>query len=180
MTKLFTMTIGIPSSGKTTIREKMLKTNPNLCVVSADDIRFKMLDFEHTGRDFDPTIEPLVQERVRERFEECLSEGRDIFFDATNVTRQRREPFVKKAKEHGYQTNAIVLHIDPEVAYLRQKRRGRVVPKSVIYQMHYSMEPPKKGEFDRVKKIYKWATRSECNDLKGSWNGKRCKICRLV
>jgi predicted kinase len=176
------MTVGIPSSGKTTLREKMLKTNPNLCILSADDIRERMLNSKHTKNHDSRNIEKFVWEEMKDKRDYCINEGFDIFFDATNVNESQRKEFLIPTKQANYTSKAIILNVDPEVAFLRQKDRERKVPKSVMYRMYYDMEIPTKKEFDSIQFINKFASRKECDELKGYWIEKkeRCKISRLI
>lgn len=176
------MPIGVPSSGKSTIRAERINASPNLCIISPDDIRFRILDFEHTKRDFDPAIEPQVWQEAFSRMGTCLEAKRDIFFDATNILRENRRSILDKARVSGYRTNAIWIQIDPELAYFRQTKRNRIVPRSVIYRMNYELEPPTHDEFHTIDVVKQWATRDECKSLHGSWHPKlqHCRMSRLI
>jgi len=180
--KVFTMTIGIPSSGKSTIRQKEIHKNPNICILSSDDIRKRMLNYDKTGIAFDQDIEEYVWNEMNDKFNYCIEKKKHIFFDATNVEQERRTPFIDKAKINKYQTKALLINIDPEIAFLRQRKRERKVPKSVMYRMYYDMQKPTLQEFNIIQKIDRFANKKECIELKGKWikNKKRCQISRLI
>lgn len=176
----FFMTIGIPSSGKTTLREKYVKNYPNLCVISPDEIRFKLLDYKNTGIAFDPLREREVWNKVYDDLRACAKQKRPIFFDATNVNRLSRKDTINILNGTGYNKIAIRIHIEPELAIHRQKKRERKVPDSVIFSKHYEIEEPTKEEFDKIIHIRNYASMSECNELKGTWQNGRCKIWKII
>jgi len=179
----FIIVIGIPSSGKSTVRNQIKKQYSELCVISPDEIRERMLNVSVTKKSYDPSIESYVWTEAKDKLEYCIEEKKHIFFDATNIKKALRNQFISKAKESGYTTKGIYLNIDPTLALFRQKNRERKVPEDVIYNMYYTMEKPTKDEFDILEIINKNAEKNECLKLNGTWDenssneyGRKCKM----
>lgn len=82
-TPVLILPVGVSGSGKSTYIRKHL---PYTKVVSPDLIRKEMLGY--VG--FDPSIEDEVWSTAYERTAKILEEGKNVIFDATNVTRFTR------------------------------------------------------------------------------------------
>lgn len=143
--------VGIPGSGKSTLREEYKRNYPGLCVISPDDIRMEMLDFERTGISFDQKIEDDVWKRSFDELDACIAAGRNIYFDATNLTINVRRLIIERVDKEIYTVIAIYLDIDPDVAISRIKARKRKVPLERIIKMDEMIEKPTTCEgFDTV------------------------------
>ena len=90
--------IGTAGCGKSTYYQQLLaKLNEKgtiLSRISADDIRFREYDYDHTGKDYDEQDEPRIWGLVYQEFEELLKnpETQVIYFDCTNTTIKRTKP----------------------------------------------------------------------------------------
>lgn len=133
MTKQLIITVGIPASGKSTLREMY----PHMKVVSPDEIRRRLL-----GVDFDPDREALVWEEVWKVFKIYSDIGEDIYFDATNTTKKRRADVINHINKDEYRIIAHYIKIDVEIAIERNMQRERHVPESVMRSMAEGMEEP--------------------------------------
>lgn len=143
--------VGIPGSGKTTLREDYEERYPGICVISPDDIRMSMLDFNRTGIAFDPEIEHEVWKRAFDVLAGCALAGKNIFFDATNLTSRTRHRVLERVDRKKYDVLAVYFEIDPVVAITRVRSRKRRVPVSSIKQMHDVLEKPTIYEgFDEI------------------------------
>ena len=73
--------VGIPGSGKSTWGENFAKTICNTVYISSDQLRIEMYnnvnDIEHTG---------LVFEEMKKRTKENLKNGKNVVYDATNIS----------------------------------------------------------------------------------------------
>ena len=88
MSKIYMM-IGIPGSGKTTFVKKLSK-ELNIEVVSTDIVRAT-----HKGID-EKDVWPMVYERIGKN----ILDGKDVIFDATNVTKTPRNRFKENVNKY--------------------------------------------------------------------------------
>ena len=168
--KVLFIPVGIAGSGKTTFRKFLLEKYPQLKVVSPDEIRFRLLDFEHTGCSFKAEIEPQVWEEAYNELRVLLSNHKTVFFDATNLSTDRRKPLIVMEKEYKYVVHIHELFINPLLAYLRGVKRGREVPLDVIEKMWNNKDSIKSEEFDSYSSQYQMPTESELQELnKREW-----------
>jgi O-phosphoseryl-tRNA(Sec) kinase len=154
--KTFTMLIGLPGTGKTTFAKKILKQNAqDRILVSSDNIRFDLLNYEETGIDFDPKIEPKVWARVIKEIKKALDNStvKEVIFDATNLIKSGRKPYLELAKDKGFHTRGIVFSAPLSEIKARNRNRKRKVPEEVIDRFYRSFEYPEKGEFDEIIEI---------------------------
>lgn len=138
-----TILIRPPAAGKTTWLHRFRGE-----AISTDDIRR-----EEFGVQFDPRIEPAVWEIACRRLEEALAAGKDVCFDATNTTRERRRPLIKLAKKYRAAVEGIVFQQERDVLLKRNEARppGKKVPPEVIERKLREMEIPTFAEgFDRI------------------------------
>lgn len=154
--KTFTMLIGLPGTGKSTFAKKLLDQNSEKRVlISSDKIRFELLNYEETGVDFDPKIEPKVWAIVNRKIEEDLGEKgiMEVIFDATNLQKSGRKKYLKLAKENGFRTRGIFFSAPLREIKMRNRNRRRKVPDEVIERFSRTFEKPKEDEFDELYKI---------------------------
>jgi predicted kinase len=150
--KILSLLIGLPGSGKSTYAKTIATINPAIHIISPDEIRFQMLDYEHTGIDYDPNIEPQVWDQVKSEVRQCL---RDInisecILDATNTKKDLRKDFIDIARQFHAKTKAYVFPPNIAVAKQRNLLRERNVPEKVIESMANSFEEPSFDEFDKI------------------------------
>ena len=132
--------VGIPASGKTTIARRKVKEIPNTVHISSDDIRETMFGYANNQQE-----NHLVFENMRAMTREALKLGKNVVYDATNLSRKRRMGFIKQLPK-GVNTEAIYVHTTLEQAKLRNSKRSRVVPEDVILRMYKNLQIPVKGE----------------------------------
>jgi len=123
--------IGISGSGKSTKVKELQMSNPDLVVVSPDQIREEL-----TGSIVDQTRNKDVFDLAYSRTREALSQGKDVFFDATNVSPRSRDDLRKVAEESGQPVKALVFNTPVRLAKARVEHRaeagGHIVPEGVI------------------------------------------------
>ncbi|MFA5197719.1 MAG: AAA family ATPase [Patescibacteria group bacterium] len=141
--------IGLPGSGKSTHRTKLqARYGPRFKVISPDEIRMCLLDYEKTGKSFDESIEPIVWKFAYHYLQNAMYDKTAIiYFDATNLTHKKRQVLLDMANANGFKTRAIVFQCPLWLAMMRNKSRKRKVPDNVISQMATIMTMPNEEGF---------------------------------
>ena len=138
----FNMIIGIPGSGKTTFCKKFFK---DVVYLSSDDMRIAMLGFE------DQTHNGDVFSRMKAETLEALKNGRDVVYDATNLSEKRRKDIINASKKYG-EVNAYIL-CTPISSLLERNmtREERTLPWDKLEQMIKTIQCPMYYEgFDNI------------------------------
>lgn len=145
MTK-FVMLIGLPGAGKSQYAEH-LKSDLHLnspTILSSDAIRKEIYG--------DETIQDKpekVFELMRQRTVTSLNEGRDVVYDATNISRKKRRHLLSQLPP--CDKIACVIWAKYETCIKRDATRERSVGKSVIKRMLMNFQPPYFDEgWDRI------------------------------
>lgn len=146
MSKLYMM-IGLPASGKSTIAEKISKSEGAI-IVSSDEIRKELL-----GDINDQSKNNLIFETVEERIKFCLANNQDVIFDATNINYKKRRAFLQRMRSlYSFEAIAILIATPYEECLIRNVQRERKVPEEVIKKMYYSFYVPQYYEgFDYIR-----------------------------
>ncbi|HHV35118.1 MAG TPA: ATP-binding protein [Syntrophomonadaceae bacterium] len=135
--------IGPPAAGKSTWLYQFSGE-----VISTDDIRR-----QEFGVQFDQRIEPAVWHLAYERLEKAIRSGKDVCFDATNTTRNRRKPLIDIAKKYGVSVEGVVFLWELDVLIKRNRERppGKKVPEEVIENKLQELEVPSYEEgFNKI------------------------------
>ena len=137
--------IGIPGSGKSNYAKKCL-TNDNIEYLSSDDIRIELYGFE------DQTHNDIVFETMRRRTLNALREGKNVIYDATNLSKKRRSGIISEAHKLDAQINAYLCCTPINIILERNiTRTERQLPWDKLVQMIQSIEPPMYYEgFDNI------------------------------
>lgn len=137
--------IGIPGSGKSNYAKKYLLTN-NSVYLSSDDIRIELYGFE------DQTHNDVVFETMKKRTINALREGKDVIYDATNLSKKRRSGIISEACKLSAQINAYLCCTPINIILERNITRvERQLPWDKLVQMIQSIEPPMYYEgFDNI------------------------------
>ena len=141
MKKRILITIGIPSSGKSTYADILEKqVNPNKVVrLNADSIRLELLGSVEC---FDK--EALVWGTLHNRFDDALLNDRitHIIIDNTHVSFKSRKEYYKLLNYHAMRHNMddvfvhlVYINTKVEKAIELQEGRDRKVPKDVLERM---------------------------------------------
>lgn len=141
----FNMIIGLPGSGKSSYVKKFL-LNDNCVYLSSDVIRMEMFGFE------DQTQNDKVFNKMKNDTISALSLGKDVVYDATNISKKRRQNIIKLAKETGAKINGYLLCTPIPVVLERNiTRTERKIPWDKLVQMIQTIEVPMYYEgFDNI------------------------------
>jgi len=143
--------IGTTGSGKTTYYEKNYKQRKDIERISADDVRFKLLDYEHTGRDYEESLEPTVWSTVYATYTERLKAKESVYFDCTNLTlKERSQIIIRALRTQQYKIELIWFDIPLWIALKWNAQRERRIKEKIIAQQYLRLEPPQEYEYDSL------------------------------
>lgn len=127
------LAIGLPGSGKSTWFKRH-----NLTPLSSDMVRSLLFDDVREQR-----FQDLVFSNLRSMLKARLIARRPTnYVDATNLTPQERQHWIKLAKDYNYEVHAVFFDVPLEVCVERHQRRDRVVPEDVMRRMAAKLKPP--------------------------------------
>jgi predicted kinase len=130
---LVVLAIGLPGSGKSTWFKRH-----NVVPLSSDLMRSLLFDDVREQR-----FQDLVFSNLRSMLKARLIAKRPTnYVDATNLTPQERQHWIKLAKDYGYEVHAVFFDVPLEVCVERHQRRDRVVPEDVMRRMAAKLKPP--------------------------------------
>ena len=128
--------IGLPGSGKSTYAMEKHKANRNSVYLSSDNIRGELYGNESI-QGSPAEVFALMQSRAIE----ALKSGRDVFYDATNLTRKDRAGILTATPRYVYK-QATVVFTPYEMCIERDTLRERSVGKEIIDKMIRRFQPP--------------------------------------
>ena len=148
----FIMLIGLPGSGKSTYANTLTSSIRVTKYVSSDNIREELYG--------DASIQgnpQTVFKHMHDRTKQYLSEGFDVVYDATNVTRKSRRGIINEVKPlvefDGMEAHIIWAPYNECVN--RDKQRSRSVGEAVIRKFLYRWQSPFYDEgFNKIKVIH--------------------------
>jgi predicted kinase len=127
------LAIGLPGSGKSSWFKRH-----NVVPLSSDMVRSLLFDDVREQR-----FQDLVFSNLRSMLKARLIAKRPMnYVDATNLTPQERQHWIKLAKDYNYEVHAIFFDVPLEVCVERHQRRDRVVPEDVMRRMAAKLKAP--------------------------------------
>jgi predicted kinase len=127
------LAIGLPGSGKSSWFKRH-----NVVALSSDMVRSLLFDDVREQR-----FQDLVFSNLRSMLKARLIAKRPMnYVDATNLTPQERQHWIKLAKDYQYEVHAVFFDVPLEVCIERHLRRDRVVPEDVMRRMAAKLKPP--------------------------------------
>jgi predicted kinase len=127
------LAIGLPGSGKSSWFKRH-----NVVPLSSDMVRALLFDDVREQR-----FQDLVFSNLRSMLKARLIAKRPMnYVDATNLTPQERQHWIKLAKDYHYEVHAVFFDVPLEVCVDRHQRRDRVVPEDVMRRMAAKLKPP--------------------------------------
>ncbi len=131
------LAIGLPGSGKSSWFKRH-----NVVPLSSDMVRSLLFDDVREQR-----FQDLVFSNLRSMLKGRLIAKRPMnYVDATNLTPQERQHWIKLAKDYNYEVHAVFFDVPLEVCLERHQRRDRVVPEDVMRRMAAKLKPPSFAE----------------------------------
>lgn len=121
------MLVGVSGSGKSTLAKMLKEGNDNMVIVSSDAVRAELL-----GDENDQSRNGEVFNEVHKRIISSLKEGKDVIYDATNLSYKRRTNFLKTISHLNVYKKCIVVLSSYERCVYNQTLRDRKVPSEVI------------------------------------------------
>ncbi len=131
------LAIGLPGSGKSSWFKRH-----NIRPLSSDLLRELLFDDAQEQR-----FQDLVFSNLRSMLKARLIARRPMnYVDATNLTPQDRQSWIKLAKDYGYDVQGVFFDVPLEVCMERHERRGRLVPEEIMRRMAGKLKAPTFGE----------------------------------
>ena len=148
MKGMLVVTVGLPSSGKTSWVDDFIGENQGqaIDVISSDRIREEIFndieDQNHNGEVFD-----LMKRRTKE----SLSQGHIAIYEATNISSKRRRALLNELKKYYDKAICLFKYKRLSACQIDNEKRDREVPSNVIDRMYRNFEIPHKNEgFDEI------------------------------
>lgn len=127
------LAIGLPGSGKSSWFKRH-----NVTPLSSDMVRALLFDDVREQR-----FQDLVFSNLRSMLKARLIAKRPMnYVDATNLTPQERQHWIKLAKDYNYEVHAVFFDVPLDVCIERHNRRDRVVPDDIMRRMAAKLKPP--------------------------------------
>ena len=127
------LAIGLPGSGKSSWCKRH-----NVVPLSSDMVRSLLFDDVREQR-----FQDLVFSNLRSMLKARLIAKRPMnYVDATNLTPQERQHWIKLAKDYNYEVHAVFFDVPLEVCVERHQRRDRVVPEDIMRRMAVKLKAP--------------------------------------
>ena len=134
---LVVLAIGLPGSGKSSWFKRH-----NVVPLSSDMVRSLLFDDVREQR-----FQDLVFSNLRSMLKARLIAKRPMnYVDATNLTPQERQHWIKLAKDYNYEVHAVFFDVPLEVCVERHQRRDRVVPEDIMRRMAAKLKAPSFAE----------------------------------
>jgi predicted kinase len=127
------LAIGLPGSGKSSWFKRH-----NVVPLSSDSLRVLLFDDVREQR-----FQDIVFSNLRSLLKARLIARRPMnYVDATNLTPQERQHWIKLAKDYNYEVHAVFFDVPLEVCIERHHRRDRVVEEDAMRRMAAKLKPP--------------------------------------
>ncbi|MDO9574754.1 MAG: ATP-binding protein, partial [Candidatus Contubernalis sp.] len=135
--------VGLPASGKSTMTRDYQRRGYQ--VVNPDSIRLRF------GIQYSGELEKEIWTIAYAELKGFLKLGKDVVFDATNLTRSQRKPLIKIAKSYGAAVTAHTVYLPLELCLERNQEREAPVPRETIIKKEKMLIPPTGEEgFDQI------------------------------
>ena len=157
---VFTMLVGLPGSGKSTLIAQEYYQH---LVHSSDAIR-EELSGDVNNQDINKQVFELLHKRVKED----LLQGKDVVYDATNISWKRRKAFLQELTNIPCYKDCVLMATPFELCVERNKARERIVPYFVLERMYKNFDIPWYNEgWDSIEIAY---TNAQVTSYYGDWS----------
>jgi len=129
---------GLPRSGKSTYVNKY-KDKYNAIVICPDEIRFNIF-----GHQFHKPAEDYIWAIAKTFARLLLSQNKNVIIDATNLTFEARNVWIKLAEEYYVNLKIIWIRTSVEQCVKRNKNSpiGKKLPEGRIEEMYNTIDAP--------------------------------------
>jgi len=151
-TKQFYVPIATSSTGKTTFFSKFSSDH---VIINLDDVKNELYSengkYNHMECFHMANADELYQDIIDQLLTNAFSDGGPVIWDNVVINKFDRMAIIKKAKEFGYQTNALTFPIDLDTLKTRfDKRPVKTVSFDLIENQYMHIEQPSYSEFDFI------------------------------
>lgn len=133
---VFTMLVGLPGSGKSTIAEKISK-NTGAIICSSDAIRLELFNDINYQGDNDLVFDTMLSRAIS-----GLKAGKDVVYDATNLYSKNRIDVLYKLGGIKCRKHCLIMATPFTDCCIRNEFRDREVPVDVIISMYKHWQTP--------------------------------------
>jgi predicted kinase len=133
--------VGLPASGKSTWAKQLNMLHTNSVIISSDAMRESMYGDEKIQGDNNALFEAIYAEIIP-----FLVIGKDVIFDATNISAKNRIRLLEKVGKYATKKQALVVATQYSICIAQNKKRNRQVPEYVIERMRKSFTFPQYAE----------------------------------
>jgi predicted kinase len=131
------MTVGLPLSGKSTLRKIVMDKNQGITLINADQLRYQIYGnrYHQNGED--------MMWAIRKHFLEILMQNSNyVFIDETNTTIERRKSILNLAKKYKYKVFCFLIDTMKEVCINRANSKDDKYIIPVIERMSNQFKYP--------------------------------------
>ncbi len=150
------MLCGIPTSGKSTYVDKLLRLDywQHSVVLSTD----YYIEFyaKQQGKTYNEVFDEYIKEATKQMdalLNHAIEHGKDIIWDQTNLTTGTRKKKLRRLPAE-YHRGVVYFELSLEEALERNNhRKGKFIPKDILKRMYHQFEIPTMSEgFEYVEK----------------------------
>ena len=158
------MVIGLVASGKSFVA-KQLALKENAVIHSSDKLRIELFgDVNEVDKNGE------VFQELHKRIKDDLKKGKNVIYDATNISNKRRKTFLDELKKIDCIKECYLVATPYEKCLEQNRKRERKVPEWVIDRMYKSIFIPQFQGFDAINII--WNTEGYNFDTNLLFNGE--------
>lgn len=133
---VMTMVVGLVASGKSTYAERIARETGAI-ILSSDAIRYELF-----GDETDQEHNQKVFQELHKRAKEHLSNGKNVIYDATNISSKRRRAFLGELKKIDCIKVCVIMATPYEQCLENNRNRVRQVPEWAIERMYRKWQTP--------------------------------------
>lgn len=148
------MLCGLPGSGKSTLAEFITvsgeQENHKPIIHSSDGLRKELFGDEAAQRDNNRLFS-----EIHKRIKADLIAGKDVIYDATNISKKFRIQFINELKNISCYPICLCIMASYETCLKNNEKRERKVPVEVINRMQMNWQPPHYSEgFKKINYVF--------------------------
>jgi predicted kinase len=132
----FLMLVGLAGSGKSTLAKELMQDREDTVYLSSDELREELYN-DVNNQENNPQVFVEMAKRTRE----ALKSGKHVIYDATNISRKKRQGLLQQLPKNTHKT-VVYVATDYKKVIEQNESRDRVVPKGVIDLMYKNLQIP--------------------------------------